>query len=303
MKIKDLNIKIAMALTLVMMGSPAVKVFAAENTTEPKTTNEILNMDGQTYTNFLIDEFHREYGTTDTFKKVYEGEGIREEVNGKTGEVRTVDTKTNKEIDSFNYIDEVNKLQDDEDTTKEECKNDIKEQVEEVKKEFHEQYGNEDKFVIVYQDNEVKDEINGKTGEFKETYKDTGKVETYNILEEFDNVVKNANLYTDQDEFIETYVDGWTVEDNEGYEDYYKPTVADLEEQKEEAKLEIQKQYGDENKLKTIYEDKYAKEELNPVTGEYRLTNKENNNRVETYNYFTEMDKAIEETKAESNSK
>ena len=58
MKIKDLNIKIAMALTLVMMGSPAVKVFAAENTTEPKTTNEILNMDGQTYTNFLIDEFH-----------------------------------------------------------------------------------------------------------------------------------------------------------------------------------------------------------------------------------------------------
>ena len=85
MIIKDLNIKIAMALTLVMMGSPAVKVFAAENTTEPKTTNEILNMDGQTYTNFLIDEFHREYGTADKFEKVYEGDGIREEVNGKTG--------------------------------------------------------------------------------------------------------------------------------------------------------------------------------------------------------------------------
>ena len=29
----------------------------------------------------------------------------------------------------------------------------------------------------------------------------------------------------------------------------------------------------------------------------------ENNNKVETYNYFTEMDKAIEEIKAESNSK
>ena len=60
---------------------------------------------------------------------------------------------------------------------------------------------------------------------------------------------------------------------------------------------------GNENRLKTIYEDNYAKEELNPVTGEYRLTNKENNNKVETYNYFTEMDKAIEEVKAESNSK
>ena len=59
MKIKDLNIKIAMALTLVMMGAPVVKAFAAETNTEPKTTNEILNMDGQTYSNFLINEFHR----------------------------------------------------------------------------------------------------------------------------------------------------------------------------------------------------------------------------------------------------
>ena len=32
MKIKDLKIKIAMALTLVMMGAPAVKAFAAETT-------------------------------------------------------------------------------------------------------------------------------------------------------------------------------------------------------------------------------------------------------------------------------
>ena len=303
MKIKDLNIKIAMALTLVMMGSPAVKAFAAETNTESKTTNEILSMDGQTYSKFLIDEFHRECGTEDTFTKVYEGDGIREEVNGKTGEVRTIDTKTNKKIDSFNYIEEVKKVQDAEDITQEEYKNDIKEQVEEAKKEFHEEYGNEDKFNKIYEDNYIKQEVNGKTGEFKETYKGTGLVDTFNVLKDLDNLAKNASLYNIQDEFIETYENGWTEEDNEGYEDYYKPTVADLQKQKEEAKLEIQKEYGSEDKLKTIYEDKYAKEELNPVTGEYRLTNKENNNRVETYNYFTEMDKAIEEVKAESNSK
>lgn len=303
MKIKDLNIKIAMALTLVMMGAPAVKVFAAETTTESKTTNEILNMDGQTYSNFLINEFHRECGTEDKFTKVYEGDGIREEVNGKTGEVRTIDTKTNDVIDSFNYIKEVKKVQDAEDITQEEYKNDIKEQVEEAKKEFHEEYGNEDKFNKIYEDDYMTQEVNGKTGEFKETYKGTGLVDTFNVLKDLDNLAKNANLYNIQDEFIETYENGWTVEDSEGYEGYYNPTVADLEKQKEEAKLEIQKQYGDENKLKTIYEDNYAKEELNPVTGEYRLTNKENNNKVETYNYFTEMDKAIEEIKAESNSK
>lgn len=218
MKIKDLNIKIAMALTLVMMGAPAVKVFAAETTTESKTTNEILNMDGQTYTNFLIDEFHKEYGTANTFKKVYEGEGIREEVNGKTGEVRTIDTKTNDVIDSYNYINEVKEVQDAENMTQEEYKNDIKKQVEEAKEEFHKQYGNENTFKNIYEDNYIKQEVNGATGEFKETYKGTGLVDTFNVLEDLDNEVKNADMNKEQDDFIATYQEGYSLNTDEGYD-------------------------------------------------------------------------------------
>ncbi len=217
MKIKDLKIKIAMALTLVMMGAPVVKAFAAETNVESKTTDEILSMDEQTYSKFLIDEFHRECGAEDTFKKVYEGEGIREEVNGKTGEVRTIDTKTNDVIDSYNYINEVKEVQDAENMTQEEYKNDIKKQVEEAKKEFHQQYGNEDKFNKIFEDEYMIQEVNGKTGEFKETYKGTGLVDTFNVLKDLDDEAKNADMNKEQDDFIATYQEDYSLNTDEGY--------------------------------------------------------------------------------------
>ena len=113
MKIKDLKIRVAMALTLIMIGAPVVKASAAET-----NSDEFLNMDEQQYTKFLTDEFHRTYGSQDKFRKIYEDSEVREEVNGKTGEMRTIDEKTNKVIDSYNYLQEVAEREDANDMTK-----------------------------------------------------------------------------------------------------------------------------------------------------------------------------------------
>ena len=81
MKIKDLNIKIAMALTLVMMGAPAVKAFAAET-----TTNDVLsNVSGEEYFGYLKDVFEDKFGTEDKLQKTFEDDKVLEQVNGKTG--------------------------------------------------------------------------------------------------------------------------------------------------------------------------------------------------------------------------
>ena len=99
MKINDLKIKIAMVLTLIMIEAPIVKASASEI-----TSNEILNMDGQQCTEFLTDKFHKTYGSENRLKKICEDSELREEINGKTGEMRTTDVKINNLIDSNNYL-------------------------------------------------------------------------------------------------------------------------------------------------------------------------------------------------------
>ena len=216
MKIKDLKIKIAMVLTLIMMGAPIVKVSAAET-----NSDDILNMDGQQYTKFLTDEFHKTYGSEDKFKKIYEDSEVREEVNGKTGEMRTIDEKTNKVIDSYNYLQEVAEIADTDDMTKDEYVSDIKDQIEEAKEDFQEEYGKENTFKKIYEDDTFKEEVNGATGEYRETYKDSGQVETFNYFSELDQVVKNAENGVDLDQSLSMYGGEYAYDDESAYDDDY----------------------------------------------------------------------------------
>ena len=61
-------------------------------------------------------------------------------------------------------------------------------------------------------------------------------------------------------------------------EDYYQlgedESVADLEKEIQETKQYIQDEYGTDNEFQTVYETETEKEEINPVTGEDRITDK-----------------------------
>ena len=339
MKIKDLKVRIAMALTLIMIGAPVVKASAAET-----NSDEFLNMDEQQYTKFLTDDFHRTYGSEDRFKEVYADNEIREEVNGKTGEMRTMDAKTNQVIESYNYLEEVEERADAENMTTEEYVSDIKEQVEETKEAFQEQYGKDNTFKKIYEDNMLKEEVNGATGEYRETYKDSGEVETFNYFSELDQVVKNAengvyldeslsmyggeyaddeeSLYDDEYEYDEDYGYGYD-EDSEEYgdedEDYAyddeeytgedgynylangesSTSSQDLKQIIDDAKYALKEQYGTENEFKTVGEDDSIKEEINTATGEYKLTNKKDNT-VDSYNLYSELDKMLDGAKSDN---
>ena len=318
MKIKDLKIKIAMSLTLIMMGAPIVKVSAAET-----NSDDILNMDGQQYTKFLTDEFHKTYGSEDKFKKIYEDSEVREEVNGKTGEMRTIDEKTNKVIDSYNYLQEVAEIADTDDMTKEEYVSDIKDQIEEAKEDFQEEYGKENTFKKIYEDDTFKEEVNGATGEYRETYKDSGQVERFNYFSELDQVVKNAENGVDLDESLSMYGGEYAYDDESAYDDdygygdddyaYYDEEYGDkdnylandessissqdLKEMIDETKYALKEQYGAEDQFKTVGEDESVKEEINTATGEYKLTNKKDNT-VDSYNIYSEFDKMLDGEKS-----
>lgn len=218
MKIKDLNIKIAMALTLVMMGAPVVKAFAAET-----NTNDVLsNVTGEQYTDYLRDVFTTSLGTDGTFKTTYEDSKVKEEANGKTGEVRTTDKSTNKVIDTYNYLDILKQREEDYapitteyTATQEEystldgqaylgvddevlSSSDLKKEVDEIKKEIKEKYGKENKLQVVSDDGHVVQELNGVTGEYRLTYKDDNTSCSYNYFDELDQVVKDAQSNTNK---------------------------------------------------------------------------------------------------------
>lgn len=218
MKIKDLNIKIAMALTLVMMGAPVVKAFAAET-----NTNDVLsNVTGEQYTDYLRDVFTTSLGTDGTFKTTYEDSKVKEEANGKTGEVRTTDKSTNSVIDTYNYLDTLKQREEDYapitneyTATQEEystldgqaylgvddevlSSSDLKKEVDEIKKEIKEKYGKENKLQVVSDDGHVVQELNGVTGEYKLTYKDENTSCSYNYYDELNQVVKEAQSNTNK---------------------------------------------------------------------------------------------------------
>lgn len=95
-------------------------------------------------------------------------------------------------------------------------------------------------------------------------------------------------------------------EDESSNEDYYQlgedESVADLEKEIQETKQYIQDEYGTDNEFQTVYETETEKEEINPVTGEDRITDKKTN-KIEVNNYFEQLNKALEEAKARESAK
>lgn len=95
-------------------------------------------------------------------------------------------------------------------------------------------------------------------------------------------------------------------EDESSNEDYYQlgedESVADLEKEIKETKQYIQDEYGTDNEFQTVYETETEKEEINPVTGEDRITDKKTN-KIEVNNYFEQLNKALEEAKARESAK
>lgn len=95
-------------------------------------------------------------------------------------------------------------------------------------------------------------------------------------------------------------------EDEPSNEDYYQlgedESVADLEKEIQETKQYIQDEYGTDNEFQTVYETETEKEEINPVTGEDRITDKKTN-KIEVNNYFEQLNKALEEAKARESAK
>lgn len=55
-----------------------------------------------------------------------------------------------------------------------------------LKEEFQKEYGKENEFKITHEDNEIKEEVNGATGEIKTTDKKTGKVEWFNYFKDIE---------------------------------------------------------------------------------------------------------------------
>ncbi|MCR1952215.1 hypothetical protein NSA50_14350 [Clostridium sp. DSM 100503] len=127
----------------------------------------------------LKDEFTKEYGNEDEFKKVYEDEEYLEEVNGAKGIIRYTYKDTN-EVEEYNYFEELEK-------ELEFSKLSHDEQIQFMKNEFTKEYGSEDEFKKVYEDEEYLEEVNGAKGIIRYTYKDTNEVEEYNYFEELSN--------------------------------------------------------------------------------------------------------------------
>lgn len=216
MKIKDLNIKIAMALTLVMMGAPAVKAFAAET-----TTNDVLsNVSGEEYFGYLKDVFTDKFGTEDKLQKTFEDDKVLEQVNGKTGEVKAIDKGTNEEIYSYNYLKSLDERQKDFEhitteytTTQEEystldgqeylgvddevlSQENIQKEVDQIKKDVQKRCGTENELKVVYENDEVKQELNPATGEYRLTNKENNESISYNYYNDIDQAAKDAKSDT-----------------------------------------------------------------------------------------------------------
>ena len=169
MKIKNLKIGIAMALTLVMMGAPMIKASASEVDKSGVSYEEKLE-----YVNREKAEFQEEYGTEDKFKLVYEGDYFKEEVNGATGEIR-ITTKSG-EVQMLNFFKDLEEELKASQMSEEEY-------LAQEKVKFEKEYGTENKFKVTHEDEEIKEEVNGATGDIRITYKETGKVEKGNFYE------------------------------------------------------------------------------------------------------------------------
>lgn len=219
MKIKDLNIKIAMALTLVMMGAPVVKAFAAE----PKTTDDFLQMDDKEYMTYIGEEFREKFGAKDEFQTTFEDSDVKEQVNGKTGVVKAIEKGTNEKIYEYNYLDSLKERAEESQTTATEdtsaieeysstltakdyqsvdaetlSKDAIQKEVEQIKKDIQAKYGTENELKVVSNDGHVVQELNPATGDYKLTYKDENTSCSYNYYDELNQVCKEAQSNTNK---------------------------------------------------------------------------------------------------------
>ncbi|MGO1041721.1 hypothetical protein ACTPEO_03210 [Clostridioides difficile] len=128
----------------------------------------------------------------------------------------------------------------------------------EMKKEFQEEYGKEDKFKVVVDDEFTKEEVNGAKGIIKTTNKMNNEVVVLNYFDEMKS----------------------------GIEFELKPK----DEKNAILRAEFQQGYGNEDKFKVVLDDEFTKEEVNGAKGIIKTTDKETG-EVIVYNYFDELEK------------
>lgn len=134
------------------------------------------------------------------------------------------------------------------------------EELNNLKKEFSDEYGNEDEFKKVYEDDELIEEVNGAQGLIRYTDKETNEVNEYNYFQELDKSFKFSQL--NNDEKIQFLKDEFT------------------------------NRYGNEDEFKTIYDDDDVLEEVNGAQGITRYTDKATN-QVEEINNFDDIVKYV----------
>ncbi|MCC0631847.1 hypothetical protein KGF48_05250 [Clostridioides sp. ZZV15-6388] len=128
----------------------------------------------------------------------------------------------------------------------------------EMKKEFQEEYGKEDEFKVVLDDEFTKEEVNGAKGIIKTTNKMNNEVVVLNYFDEMKS----------------------------GIEFELKPKA----EKNVVLRAEFQQGYGKEDKFKVVLNDEFTKEEVNGAKGIIKTTDKETG-EVIVYNYFDELEK------------
>lgn len=128
----------------------------------------------------------------------------------------------------------------------------------EMKRDFQEEYGKEDKFNVTLDDEFTKEEVNGAKGIIKTTNKVNNEVVVLNYFDEMKS----------------------------GIEFELKPK----EEKNAILRDEFQQGYGKEDKFKVVLDDEFTKEEVNGAKGIIKTTDKETG-EVVVYNYFDELEK------------
>lgn len=128
----------------------------------------------------------------------------------------------------------------------------------EMKRDFQEEYGKEDKFNVTLDDEFTKEEVNGAKGIIKTTNKVNNEVVVLNYFDEMKS----------------------------GIEFELKPK----EEKNAILRDEFQQGYGKEDKFKVVLDDEFTKEEVNGAKGVIKTTDKETG-EVVVYNYFDELEK------------
>lgn len=128
----------------------------------------------------------------------------------------------------------------------------------EMKRDFQEEYGKEDKFNITLDDEFTKEEVNGAKGIIKTTNKMNNEVVVLNYFDEMKSEIEFE----------------------------LKPKA----EKNAILRDEFQQGYGKEDKFKVVLDDEFTKEEVNGAKGIIKTTDKETG-EVIVYNYFDELEK------------